>query len=80
MICDNVGAIVIARDPIFTNKTRHIQRKVNFIRQELELENVDINKVHTYDNLAGPFTKALPQSKFESHTKGIGLQLAGDWI
>lgn len=80
MLCDNTGAIAIAREPMVTNKTRHIQRKFHFIRQELELGNVFMNKVHTDENLADPFTKSLPQNKFEIHAKGIGLRLASEWL
>ena len=80
MLCDNTGAISIAKDPMVTNKTRHIQRKYNFIRQELELGNVFIGKVHTDENLADPFTDPLSQNKFEGHAKGIGLRIASDWI
>lgn len=47
---------------------------------ELELGNVLIDKVHINDNLEDPFMKPLSQNKFESHAKGIGLQLASNWI
>ena len=63
-----------------TNKTRHIQRKFHFIRQELELGNVFMSKVHTDENLADPFTKVLPQNRFVIHAKGIGLRLASEWL
>ncbi|KAI3515961.1 hypothetical protein L1887_14868 [Cichorium endivia] len=32
MFCDNTGAIAIAGDPMVTKRTRHIQRRYNFIR------------------------------------------------
>ncbi|KAI3503921.1 hypothetical protein L1887_32413 [Cichorium endivia] len=80
MFCDNTGAIAIAIDPMVTKRTRHIQRRYNFIRQELELGNIQIENIHTEDNLADPFTKPLSQNKFEIHAKGIGLRLSSDWI
>nr|GFB49443.1 retrotransposon protein, putative, Ty1-copia subclass [Tanacetum cinerariifolium] len=37
-------------------------------------------KVHTDDNLADPFTKALPRGMVIDHAKGIGLQLASSFM
>lgn len=56
-----------------TNKTRHIQRKYNFIHWELELRNKLIEKIYIDDNLANPFIKSFFQKKFEGYAKGIRL-------
>nr|GFB00176.1 retrovirus-related Pol polyprotein from transposon TNT 1-94 [Tanacetum cinerariifolium] len=45
-----------------------------------ETGEIKLIKVHTYDNLADPFTKALPRGMVIDHAKGIGLQLASIFI
>ncbi|GJU45254.1 hypothetical protein Tco_1202520 [Tanacetum coccineum] len=37
-------------------------------------------KVHTDDNLADPFTKALPKGKLTQHARSMGLCLASSFI
>ena len=34
-----------------------------------------VAKIESANNLANPFTKALPQTTFESHLEGIGVKL-----
>ncbi|GJW13898.1 hypothetical protein Tco_0018031 [Tanacetum coccineum] len=45
----------------------------SYLREVIELGDVKIEKVHTYDNLADPFTKALPLAKHSEHTQNIGM-------
>ncbi|GKB77292.1 hypothetical protein Tco_0944187 [Tanacetum coccineum] len=37
-------------------------------------------KVHTYDNLADPFMKALPKGKLTQHARSMGLRLANSFM
>ncbi|GJT91225.1 hypothetical protein Tco_1080070 [Tanacetum coccineum] len=37
-------------------------------------------KVYTDNNLANPFTKALPKGKLTQHARSMGLRLASIWI
>ena len=34
-----------------------------------------VAKIESTNNLANPFTKALPQRTFESHLEGMGVRL-----
>ena len=36
---------------------------------------VVVAKIDSANNLADPFTKALPQKTFESHVEGMGVRL-----
>ncbi|GJX92221.1 retrotransposon protein, putative, ty1-copia subclass [Tanacetum coccineum] len=76
MYCDNTRAIVIAKESGITKGARHYRAKVYYLREVIEYGDVKIEKVHTYDNLADPFTKALPYPKHSELTKNIGLILA----
>nr|GEW05635.1 retrovirus-related Pol polyprotein from transposon TNT 1-94 [Tanacetum cinerariifolium] len=70
MYCDSIGAIAIAKDHGITKGARHFRAKVHYLRETIEMGDVRIEKVDTYDNLADPFTKALAFPKhFELNNK-----------
>ncbi|GJR13469.1 reverse transcriptase domain-containing protein [Tanacetum coccineum] len=59
MYCDNTGAIAIANESGITKGARHFHAKVHYLREVIEFGDIKLEKVHTDDNLADPFTKAL---------------------
>ncbi|GJS60696.1 hypothetical protein Tco_0655480, partial [Tanacetum coccineum] len=73
MFCDNSGAITIANESGITKGARHYHAKVHYLRKVIEYGDVKLEKVHTYDNLADPFTKVLAFPKHSEHTKNIGM-------
>nr|GEX36040.1 putative retrotransposon protein [Tanacetum cinerariifolium] len=73
MYCDNTGAIAIANESRITKGARHFRAKVHYIRKVIEYGDVKLEKVHTDDNLADPFTKALAFPKHSEHTRNIGM-------
>jgi hypothetical protein len=79
ILCDNTGAIALAKEPRLHQTTRHILRKFHYIRETIERGDIVISKVHTNLNLADPFTKPLPQAKHEEHAGKIGLRFARQW-
>ncbi|KAI3790529.1 hypothetical protein L2E82_03631 [Cichorium intybus] len=79
IFCDNEGAIAQAKEPRSHQRTKHIQRRFNYIRDEVKRGDICIRKVHTDQNLANPFTKPLPQGKHEGHARAIGLRFSSNW-
>nr|GEW47582.1 hypothetical protein [Tanacetum cinerariifolium] len=73
MYCDNTGAIAIANESGITKGARHFRDKVHYLREVIEYGDVKLEKVHTDDNLADPFTKALAFSKHSEHTRNIRM-------
>ncbi|GJR58873.1 retrotransposon protein, putative, ty1-copia subclass [Tanacetum coccineum] len=73
MYCDNIGAITIANESGITKGSRHLCAKVHYLREVIEFGDIKLEKVHTYDNLTDPFTKALAFPKHSEHTKNIGM-------
>nr|GEU66640.1 hypothetical protein [Tanacetum cinerariifolium] len=71
MYCDNIGAVAIAKDDGVTKGARHFRAKVCYLRETINLGDVKIVKIDTYDNLADPFTKALAFSKHSELTRNI---------
>ncbi|GJZ56784.1 retrotransposon protein, putative, ty1-copia subclass [Tanacetum coccineum] len=73
MYCDNTRVIAIAKDHGVTKGARHFRAKVHYLRETIEMGDVKIDKVDTYDNLADPFTKALAFPKHSKLTEKIGM-------
>nr|GEV40880.1 hypothetical protein [Tanacetum cinerariifolium] len=80
MYCDNTRSIAIAKDDGVTKGARYFRVKVNYLRETIKLGDVKIEKIHTDDNLADPFTKALAFPKHSELTRNIGLLLASSFM
>ncbi|GJW86088.1 hypothetical protein Tco_0159233 [Tanacetum coccineum] len=80
MYCDNNGAIVIANESRITKGARHFRAKVHYLREVIEFGDIKLEKVHTDDNLADPFTKALAFPKHSEHTRNIGMLPASSFM
>ena len=76
--CDNSGAIIIANEPGVQKGARHYPRKYHYVREQIEIGEIKLLKVHTDDNLADPFTKALPKGKLTQHAESMGLRIASN--
>ena len=74
LFCDNTGAIALAKEPRFHKKTRHIKRRFNSIRENVQDGDIDICKVHTDLNVADPLTKPLPRAKHDQHQNSMGVR------
>ena len=75
LFCDNSGAVAQSKDPRNHKKGKHIERKYHIIRDIIACGDVVVAKIESANNLADPFTKALPQRTFESHLEGMGVRL-----
>ena len=64
---------MLARNPIFHAKTKHIQVKYQFIRDVLGSKKIELVKVHTNDNPADFLTKGLPAERFAHFRQMMGV-------
>ena len=78
LFCDNNGAIAQAKEPRSHQRSKHILRRFHLIREIIDRGDVKICRVPTDDNIVDPLTKALPQSKHDYHTRGMGLRNLAD--
>ncbi|GJX76818.1 hypothetical protein Tco_0323629 [Tanacetum coccineum] len=80
MYCDNTRAITIANESGITKGARHFHAKVHYLREVIEFGDINLEKVHTYENLADPFTKALAFPKHSEYTRNIGMLPASSFM
>ncbi|GJU04002.1 zinc finger, CCHC-type containing protein [Tanacetum coccineum] len=80
MFCDNSAALHFANEPGVQRGARHYHRRYHYVRESIALGEIKLLKVHTYDNLADPFTKALPNGKLTQHARSMGLRLASSFM
>ena len=74
LLCDNTGAIAIAKEPRFHRKTKHILRRFHSIQDQVQRGVIDICKVHTDLNIADPLTKPLSRAKHDQHHHAMGVR------
>lgn len=65
--CDNQSAIKLIKNPEFHHRTKHVDIRNKFVREQFEKGIIDIKYVQTDDQLADIFTKSLSPSKFKNY-------------
>ncbi|GJR30738.1 hypothetical protein Tco_1106970 [Tanacetum coccineum] len=66
IMCDNKGAIDLSKNPIQHSRTKHIEIRHHFLRDNVQKGNISIEKVASEDNIADIFTKPLKRTKMPS--------------
>ena len=74
LFCDNMSAISMAKNPVFHQKTRHINRRFHFIREALQEGKISVKFCSSEDQLADIFTKALPKERFNQLRFKLGVK------
>ncbi|PHT49068.1 hypothetical protein CQW23_13276 [Capsicum baccatum] len=72
--CDSQAAIGRAESMMYNDKSRHIQRRHNTVRELLSSEIITIDYVKSKDNVSDPLTKGLSREGIERTSKEMGLR------
>jgi hypothetical protein len=73
MFVDNKSAIQLCKNPVFHDRSKHIETRFHFIRECVEDGKIDVEYIGTEDQLADILTKALGRIQFQSLRERIGV-------
>ncbi|GJY93968.1 hypothetical protein Tco_0509750 [Tanacetum coccineum] len=73
ILCDNKGAIDLSKNPVLHSRTKHIEIRHHFLRDNVQKGNISIEKVASEDNIADILTKPRKREPFNLLRLGLGL-------
>ncbi|KAI5332975.1 hypothetical protein L3X38_023104 [Prunus dulcis] len=76
--CDNISAIAITKNPVFHQKTKHIDRRYHFIKDALQEGVINLEYCPTNEQLADIFTKSLAKDRFNYLRGMLGVKSPQD--
>ncbi|GKA72156.1 retrovirus-related pol polyprotein from transposon TNT 1-94 [Tanacetum coccineum] len=74
LYCDNKSAITLCCNNVQHSRSKHIDIRHHFIREQVEKGVVELYFVRTKYQLADIFTKALPRERFEFILPRLGMK------
>jgi len=73
IFADNQGAIKLVKNPVVSNRSKHIDVVYHFARERVARKDVKIAYVKTDDMLADMLTKPVEKAKLDLCNRGIGM-------
>jgi hypothetical protein len=71
--CDNQSCVKLSENPVFHDRSKHIEIKYHYIRDMVQRKAVHVQYLPTHEQIADIFTKPLAKTKFEYFRERLGL-------
>ena len=71
--CDNISSIMLANNPVYHARTKHIEVHYHFVREKVLAGEIDLVYVSTEEQVADIFTKALGTEKLHRFRSLLGV-------
>jgi hypothetical protein len=72
--CDNQSVIKLAKDPVQHQRSKHIELHMQFIKNLIHDQVIEVLFCPTEDQVANIFTKSLTEVKFSKLRSMLGVQ------
>ena len=73
--CDNKSCVKLSKNPMFHDKSKHIDIKYHYIGDMVHRGAMQLQYVATYENIVDLLTKPLERVKFEYFREKLGFIL-----
>jgi hypothetical protein len=71
--CDNKSCVKLPENPVFHDKSKHIEIKYHYIRDMVERKAIHVEYLSTHEQVVDIFTILLARTKFEYFRERLGL-------
>ena len=71
--CDNQSGVKLSENPVFHDKSKHIEIKYHYIKDMVQRGAVKLQYVAMEENIADVLMKPLPRLKFKYFREKLGV-------
>nr|GEW56203.1 copia protein [Tanacetum cinerariifolium] len=79
IMCDNKDAIDLSKNPVQQSRTKHIEIRRHFLRDNVQKGHISIEKVSSIENIADILTKPFKRKSFNYLRLGLGMMEQIPW-
>ena len=73
LFVDNVSAISLAKNPVSHGRSKHIEVRFHFLREQVHKGRLELKYCSTEEQVADAFTKALRVDRFDKMRKELSV-------
>ena len=76
LMYDNTSAVSMGKNPVHQKRTKHIDVRHHFLRDNVEKGNIVLTYCPTDEQIAHIFTKAVSKDQFERNRLKLGMLIS----